>query len=152
MRTEKSQRQLALLLAASSLSAQQMVSMLRDLQRVDPHRLVDDVLHIRRQFGVSAKPRAMLQANAGVESFMLDLERLFDGTPMSRREWAMQLSLLLQKEFGPDVPRYSPKSSIREWLAKLLENVGPSKVLHIATRMRNDFAHGRRDADWKLSP
>lgn len=77
---------------------------------------------------------------------------LLSGAGLTKRQASNILFHEIEKEEGPSVYVPSPnKVAFRLWLARVFDQVAPSRILHIASRIRNEIVHGTKSvSDWPL--
>lgn len=82
-----------------------------------------------------------------VRGLLLDEAKL----PKTRAARALYSDLLESGVPRVHLPNYK-KIAFDLWIARLCEDVPPSHVLHVASKLRNDLVHGKRSpSNWPLS-
>jgi hypothetical protein len=151
--------QVLLLLAASGFSDRVLEEGLRDLSRLGPYAVVDEVQHLRRNVlgggtGMqysrrqSVKGSLLSESDQVVSSVIASLTK---EAGLSASEVASRLTAMANDGPGVEVPAFKAKEGLRAWLKQLANTWGASQLLHYATRIRNDAVHSP-DVDWPLRP
>ena len=149
-----------LLLAGSNLSHEEIYELLARMQSLPPVQLADAALRLRScaldpggaSDSVLSDGRIRKEPDGGARDVLRRVEVLLRkeaGLTVSRA--ALELVDSLGKE-RPDVfERVKPpnREGLYSWLGKVLRHVGPSELLHHATRVRNKFVHDA-GGDWPL--
>ena len=148
-----------LMLAASDLSISEIRLFFKAIDRdgaLEMARRVDHlrgIASLRDTGGQSAKDGADADRLREHESVISQIESLLlVGAALSKSQSSDLLYSEMIKEYGNTYYIPSPnKIAFRLWIARLLDQVPPSKVMHVASKIRNELVHGRRSvSDWPL--
>ena len=151
-------QRLALLLAASGLSDKEIVQLLRSAEKYGPGPILEQVRSIRAAVGeldaISPKEKELaadsrISTEADVVVRIEELLRKEAGMPASAAAAAMERALVSEGLRSKSLPRFDSKRGLWRWLGRIAAVVPPAKLLHIATRIRNEAVH-RPDGDWPL--
>ena len=151
--------QVLLLLAASGFSERVLEEALRDLSRLGPYTVLDEVQHLRRYVVGAGTSVQYYRRSSGSRSSLSEsdqvvssvIESLTKEARLSASEVASRLTAIANEKPGTEVPAFKAKDGLRSWLRRLAEQWGPSQLLHYATRVRNDAVHSPA-VDWPLRP
>lgn len=150
------------LLALSEMSEHDLYSAIRELTDLPLPAAMDTIVALRKamddalhdpSMAMGRKRGGYARLDSGPDTGPVDaIERLLReeaGLPV--REAADALLAALVKE-DPGFQGYPPlgKEGFATWLTRLMRHVPPSRLLHLATRLRNSRVH-HRPADWPLS-
>lgn len=151
---------IALALAATGLSAKQLESALKELQRDGYFSLLQIVTEMQkadrtnsREDQVRVKPPSRSQPRES-EAVILIEKMLREEAGLSAADAVRLLTeeaTLRYRKDTPALPPYS-RNSLRDWLERLLRVLPSSEVLHLASRIRNERSHGVGASTWKLNP
>ena len=146
-----------LMLAATDLTSSEIRLFLREVERngiSDIIKRIDNLRSIAGETGSSPSRSSFHSARESEQRNILDqVENLLlreARLPKSRATHILYSEL--GKEFGEEYYLPSPnKIAFRLWLSRLLDQVPPSTVLHVASRLRNSIVHGTKSlSDWPL--
>lgn len=153
--------QFLLLLSASGFSERELLSLLRNLQEYPPELIVDIVYEFRREMqhrlkdhpptaGPLRRPRRGVgHPKHAMVSQAAQLLRDEAGLTVARAARELLDSLREENRIRPTDLKPPNRESFNRWLVKLLDRVGPSILLHHATRIRNRYVH-HTESDWPL--
>jgi hypothetical protein len=149
-----------LLLAASDLNGSELKTFFKEVERAGSSEMVRRIDHVRmmaadevpqpfsyRESHVSARDAEHKNIVAKIENLLVYEANL----PKTRASHILYSEI--QEELGDSYYLPSPnKVAFRLWLSRLLDQVPPSTVLHIASRLRNSIVHGDKSlSDWPLN-
>jgi len=149
-----------LMLAASDLNNSELKMFLREVERAGAAEALRRIEHLRmiaadqepqsfsyRESHTSARDAEHKNIVSKVESLLLGEA----GLPKTRASHILHSEIL--SELGGSYYLPSPnKVAFRLWLSRLLDQVPPSTVLHVASRLRNSIVHGDKSlSDWPLN-
>lgn len=146
-----------LALAALGLSARELTELHKMLVGMSPRDFIASIEAIKRDF--------LLRRQRSTDL----LERHEEVSTTTARETARQVLFLLRQQAGLSnseiveeifgalkrdkvvhgLPPFVPGKAIQTWLAAVSMKVGPSKLLHLATVLRNRIVHSERP-EWSI--
>ncbi|MNQ68093.1 hypothetical protein D3C85_826380 [compost metagenome] len=146
-----------LLIAASGLDERTISEAFRAARAVGPAGVVDAIRHLRRSVINSGEVRVAREEPALQPFDHLDavveqvIDLLQNDAGLSAADTAgLLLGVVKSDGRAPrDFPEFRAKEGLRRWLRRLVRMVGPSQLLHYATRIRNDVVHSPV-SDWTL--
>ena len=156
---------LVLLLAAAGLSHRELRQLAAELQDLKPSDLADAVVSLRhdalnrvafeesRITGKRTTPALRKRHRAGPAIDGRITLLLREEAGLTVKEAAEELLASLRRERPETFQAVKPpnKEGFHRWLARLLQKVEPSELLHHATLVRNKYV-GDGETDWPLLP
>lgn len=150
---------IVLLLAASDLTANEIRSFFKSLDRAGPSELVRRIEQMRSLATGEQVVRSEGKSNSGSSRFqeydtvLNTIENLLIGDAgLSKAQATNLLYSEVTRTHGNDYYIPSPnKVAFKLWMVRLLDQIPPSDIMHIASKIRNDIVHGRKSAsEWPL--
>ena len=152
---------IALWLAASRFSEDDLYEFFRYVVKDGPESVTRRLYELRNSTqGAPAKtPRApviddsdRLRINEHM-SMISSVEKLLLGDAKLSKADATHIIMSELQDIDTQYGYLSSpnKKSFRSWLARIGEDVSDSRILHIASRIRNEIVHGKRSvSDWPI--
>lgn len=156
---------ICLILAASDLSLSELKAFTKWLDEAGTGALSAAIEGIR-EAADATRPQKADRSRAGrtqpsyavsspTDETIRKLENiLLNEAGLGKVKAAEQLSDRLSEQYGDaaNIPDYR-KLAFATWLRRVLEQVAPSDILHVAIKLRNELAHGGKGtSDWALRP
>lgn len=144
------------LLAAAGFSENELESIRLEIAQSGPFGFLDTVHAMRvslEKAGQQSEHVESVQPSRPEKDDSSELTHriqrlLIDEAGLSKRDAAAALSNALRsRRPSLEVPLFVSKDGFSSWIGKLLDVVPPSELFHVATMLRNGFAHGVLD-DW----
>lgn len=148
-----------IVLAALKLRPSELLELHRFLADASPMAFVEIMRSLEREI-FSSKQRHLIDfvereetsprtPNDDVVTQIIFLLR--GQASFSNPEIAKGITSQLRKEkIHKNIPPYDPKKGIANWLEIVSSQVGPSRLLHLATLLRNNRAHTGKSPVWNL--
>ena len=150
-----------LTLAASRFSEDDLYAFFKEIESRGAVRTIDLIVNLRenRAFegahsfrSKASKIRPPKSTNrkkiaANVESILID------SAGLQKKDAIKILKAELERRYGETLDWPSTnKVAFDLWVSRLVDQISPSELMHIATQVRNDLVHGRKSmSDWPLS-
>ena len=154
-------------LAAGSASAKELKQFFNWVQDAGPDHVMKTLVRLRDLSRDAQKELTQVQNPAVASKTSAEDARIAEHMPMIKSVERLLLqeaglskstatrALISELRNVPTEYGYlsSPaKVSFRSWLARIGEDVSDSRVLHVASRIRNEVVHGSKSvSDWPLS-
>jgi hypothetical protein len=145
------------LLAAADISEREVMDFITELERSHVHDIVTNISAIKKMLksGVMDFSTSLeydqkpyhFQLHSDTEKKIASL--LLDEASLPKTMAVSLMTEELSKRYHVHIPPESRKG-FTNWIRKLQEFIPESELLHVATRIRNNFVHDQ-DYDWRLS-
>lgn len=151
----ESYTRICFLLASAGFRERELVDFVLALRENDTERFVEDILSKRslmlsdnRESHAEGQQRQK-QFRSVEDTLTLKVTQLLvDEAKMTKFEASEALRMELMKK-GAVAPPSLGKRSFADWLGLLSRTLPASEILHLATRIRNQYVH-TGDTDWSL--
>lgn len=150
-----------LTLAASRFNENDLYAFFREVERRGAVRTTDLIVDLRagRAFdgdrSIRSKPSKLRPPKStNRKKIAADVEAvLVDSAGLQKKDAIRILQAELERRYGENSEWPSTnKVAFDLWVSRLVDQISPSELMHIATQVRNDLVHGRRSiSDWPLS-
>lgn len=148
---KRSTQQLAVCLAASSITEHALVDAMHDLTHGGVTDFVDQVMRLRHMFR-SDEFLSQLELNLNYSPYSGIADEISRLLRVEARLSASDAARCLQqgiREISSEkLPPFKPRTGFRQWVERILDQVPPSELLHVATRIRNERVH--QPTHWPL--
>ncbi len=158
-----SHEKICALLAASNFKEQDIFEFVSYLKNNQIYDSIDLIMDIRRSITNSVKSYGFTpdypHSNENLRSYR-DLEELsetenkivhllLEDAGISKNLAIELITDELKDRYGIDIIPHESRKGFTNWIRRLLKIVSESELLHIATKIRNNFVHNN-PSDWKL--
>ena len=139
------------LLAVGDLRKDDIQRVLARLRNMSAEMVVDDVSEIRNILNsISAGEESLSSSTESVyDDVIQQINRLMlKEARLTKSEAAEAIWLALNKKYPERRTPPPGRAGFANWLRTLLREYEDGELLHVITRIRNDFAHSRPEDDW----
>lgn len=144
------------ILAASNVSEREIYDFLSTIHNISEHEILDHIMDVRKMlatefgnFNHSSKywnNAPSFEIPSETENKIVHL--LLEEADLPKTLAVSLMTEELEKRFPFSIPSESRKG-FSNWIRKLLSTIPESELLHIATRIRNEYVHDQK-YDWRL--